>query len=165
MVQLALLLLGAQAVQRHWLRLAVVGVLWTTLGLVVTADPLDGIHAMTMHALGALLVVEGVVTLLSALLSEAAGRLRVVRAFALIVPGLLIVETPWRNFVLISVLFGLALTVDGAIRIVPAPCSSASPAGASPWPPAGSSSSWPCSPSRHGRSPTRRPCHSASAWR
>lgn len=118
MVQLALLLLGAQAVQRHWLRLAIVGAGWAAFGLVVTADPLDGVQNITMHVLGALLVIEGAVALSSALLSEATGRrLRAVRALALIVPGLLIVETPWRNFVLISILFGLALTVDGAIRI------------------------------------------------
>lgn len=39
------------------------------------------------------------------------------RAAVLIVPGLLIIETPWRNVVLNSVLFGLALLADGMIRI------------------------------------------------
>lgn len=117
MVQLALLLLGAQAVQRHWLRLAIVGAGWAALGLVVIVDPLDGVQDITMHTLGALLMLEGTATLLSAVLSEVGGRLRIVRALALIVPGFMIVETPWRNFVLISVLFGLALAVDGAVRI------------------------------------------------
>ena len=39
MVQLVLLLLGTQAVQRHWLRLAALGLVWTALGLVVITDP------------------------------------------------------------------------------------------------------------------------------
>ncbi len=68
-VQLVLLLLGAQAVQRHWLRLAVVGLVWTALGLVVITDPLDGVQDITMDTLGALLVIEGTVRLLVALLS------------------------------------------------------------------------------------------------
>lgn len=124
MAQIALLLLGAQAVQRHWLRLATIGLGWMALGLVVVTAPLDGVedmldgvHHVTMHLLGALLMIEGAVTLLSALLSERTRWLRVVRGLALFVPGFLIVETPWRNLMLISVLFGLALTVDGAVRI------------------------------------------------
>ena len=121
MVQLALLLLGAQAVQRHWLRLAAVGLIWAALGLVVIADPLDDVQDIAMEALGALLVVEGTVTLLVALLSEGKRRLHTAKAVALIVLGLLIIktpwETPWPDFVFISVLFGLALTIDGAMRI------------------------------------------------
>lgn len=117
MVQLALLLVGAQAVQRHWRALALIGVAWTLLGLVVLIDPLDGVQDITMDGLGALLVIEGVVTLAVGLLAGAPGRVWAVRAAVLIVPGLLIIEAPWRNVVLNSVLFGLALLADGIIRI------------------------------------------------
>lgn len=117
MVQLALLLVGSQAVQRHWRTLGAIGTAWTLLGLVVLIDPLDGVQDITTDMLGTLLVIEGVVTLAVGLLAEAPGRAWAVRAAVLIIPGLLIIETPWRNVVLNSVLFGLALLADGTIRI------------------------------------------------
>ncbi len=117
MIQLALLLVGVQAVQRHWLTLAAVGAIWGALGLGILIDPLDGVQNVTMHTLGLLLVLEGLATLLTGLLAHAAGPLRLTRAFAFMAPGLLIIDTPWRNVVLISVLFGLALLIDGAVRI------------------------------------------------
>ena len=121
MVQLVLLLLGAQAVQRHWLRLAFIGLVWTALGLVVIADPLDDVQDIAMEMLGALLVVEGAIRLLVALLSEGERRLRAAKAAALVVLGLLTIkvpwETPWPDFIFISLLFGLVLAVDGAVRV------------------------------------------------
>jgi uncharacterized membrane protein HdeD (DUF308 family) len=117
MIQLALLLVGVQAVQRHWLTLASLGAIWGALGFGILVDPLDGVQNITMHTLGLLLVFEGLATLALGLLAHSAGPLRLSRALAFIVPGLMIVETPWRNVVLISVLFGLALLVDGMVRI------------------------------------------------
>lgn len=118
MVQLAFLLVGAQVVQRHWRLLALIGAAWALLGVIVLIDPLDGVQDITMHTLGALLMIEGVVTLGAGLLTDTPGRLWTVRAAMLTVPGLLIIETPWRNVVLISVLFGLALLADGTVRII-----------------------------------------------
>ena len=118
MVQLALLLLGMQAVQRHWRTLTAIGAGWILLGLIVAIDPLDGVQDITMHTLGAFLVIEGAVIAATALLTEWRGRLWIAQAAALIIPGLLIIETPWRNFVLISVLFGIALVADGSVRIL-----------------------------------------------
>ena len=117
MIQLALLLVGVQAAQRHWLTLASLGAIWGALGFGILVDPLDGVQNITMHTLGLLLVFEGLATLALGLLAHSAGPLRLSRALAFIVPGLMIVETPWRNVVLISVLFGLALLVDGMVRI------------------------------------------------
>ena len=117
MIQLGLLLLGVEAVRRHWVTLAVAGFLWTLLGVVILAAPLEGIHAITMQALSLLLVIEGVVTLTAGFLAGARGRLWLVKALALIVPGVLIAETPLRSVMLISILFGVALSIDGAIRL------------------------------------------------
>lgn len=69
MVQLALLLVGTQAVQRHWRSLALVGAAWALLGAVVLIDPLDGVQDITMDGLGALLVIEGSVILALGLLA------------------------------------------------------------------------------------------------
>jgi uncharacterized membrane protein HdeD (DUF308 family) len=118
MVQLALLLVGMEAVRRHWRSLVLIGIIWILLGLVVAIDPLDGVQNITMHALGVVLVLEGLVTLAVGFLANRPGRLWAVRGAALAVPGLMIVETPWRNVVLISVLFGLALVADGTVRIL-----------------------------------------------
>lgn len=118
MVQLALLLVGMNAIQRHWRTLAVIGACWMLLGVVVIIDPLDGVQNITMHSLGALLMIEGLITLAAGLLAGRPGQLWMLRPAALIVPGLMIIETPWRNLVLISVLFGIALVVDGTLRIV-----------------------------------------------
>jgi len=117
MVQLALLLLGVKAVKRHWLSLAVIGAGWGMLGLGIDAEALEGIQAATMHWFGILLVIEGVVTLLTGVLSNTPGRLWIIKTIALIVPGLVVMETPWRDVVLISVVFGVALMLDGGVRI------------------------------------------------
>jgi uncharacterized membrane protein HdeD (DUF308 family) len=117
MIQLTLLLLGVEATQRHWLTLATVGAIWAALGFGIVIDPLDGVQNITMHTLGLMLAFEGVVTAIAGLLSHAPRRLWVAKAVALTAAGLMIVETPWRNVVLISVLFGLALLVDGCVRL------------------------------------------------
>jgi uncharacterized membrane protein HdeD (DUF308 family) len=120
MVQLALLLVGMQAFQRHWRSLALIGVAWILIGLIVMIDPLDGVQDISMNVLGSLLVLEGVVTLGAGVLAGWQGWLWIVRAAVLIVPGLMIIEVPWRNHMLNSVLFGVALTADGTLRILAA---------------------------------------------
>jgi uncharacterized membrane protein HdeD (DUF308 family) len=117
MVQLLLLLLGVQAVRRHWQWLALIGAAWIALGLIVVIDPLERAQKFTMHILGELLVLEGAVVIIVWVLNSSRRQLSFLRAAALILPGLLIIDTPWRNVVLISCLFGLALTADGVIRL------------------------------------------------
>ncbi|HTW26127.1 MAG TPA: hypothetical protein VME92_03290 [Acetobacteraceae bacterium] len=118
MVQLALLLLGLEAVQRHWLPLATIGAAWGLLGALVIIDPLDGVQNITLHTLGFLLVIEGASALLALLVSAAKARLVALRSVALILAGLMIIETPWRNLMLVSILFGLGLLVDGTVRAI-----------------------------------------------
>lgn len=117
MVQIVLLLLGVKAVQRHWLSLAVIGTGWGMLGLGIGAEAFEGIQAATVHWFGILLVIEGAVSLLAGVLSSTPGRLWIIKTVALVVPGLIIMETPWRNLMLISIVFGMALMADGGIRI------------------------------------------------
>ena len=45
----ALLLLGVEAVRRHWLTLAVIGAIWAALGLGIIIDPLDGVQDITIR--------------------------------------------------------------------------------------------------------------------
>lgn len=115
MIQLVLLLLGAEAVRRHWLTLVVVGAIWIETGLVIVIDPLDGVQDITMRTLGALLMVEGLVGLAVGALANAR-RMWLAKGLALVAAGLMVVVTPWRNDVFISVLFGLGLLADGTLR-------------------------------------------------
>jgi uncharacterized membrane protein HdeD (DUF308 family) len=118
MIQLMLLLVGMKAVQHHWRSLALIGAIWTGLGVVVLVDPLDGVQDITMHALCALLLIEGGIGLIAGLLARPMGWIWASRVGVRIIVGLLIMNTSWRNFVLISILFGIVLLVDGALRLM-----------------------------------------------
>jgi uncharacterized membrane protein HdeD (DUF308 family) len=118
LIQLMLLLVGMKAIQHHWRSLALVGAIWTGLGVVVLVDPLDGVQDITMHALSALLLVEGGVGLVAGMLARPMGWVWATRVAVRIVFGLVIIDTPWRNLMLISILFGLVLLVDGLLRLV-----------------------------------------------
>lgn len=117
MVQIALLLIGMQAVQHHWRSIAMIGVLWSALGLVVLVDPLDGIQDITLHTLGGFLIVEGAVAVLAGITTGAAFWRWAIRGGVLIVIGLMVVQTPLRNLFLTSILFGTALLIDGIVRM------------------------------------------------
>jgi uncharacterized membrane protein HdeD (DUF308 family) len=117
MVQMVLILLGVEAIQHHWKVITGIGLSWTALGLFVIVDPLEGMQSFTMHSLGLLLAIEGVIGLLLWMINGRRRRLSLIRAAALIVLGLEIMDTPFRNTVLISFLFGFALTIDGLVRL------------------------------------------------
>jgi uncharacterized membrane protein HdeD (DUF308 family) len=115
MIHLLLLLLGAEAVKRHWLLISLFGFLWAAIGAVILMETVEGIHGYTMHGLGVLLVLEGAVTLTIRLAGHRS-RFWLAKATALILPGIAIVETPLRNLALVSILFGIALVVDSMLR-------------------------------------------------
>lgn len=115
MIQLAFLLLGAEAVRRHWIVLGVIGLAWALLGIAIIGEAVEDIHTYTMHLLGGLLVIEGLSTVLVGAIGHRT-RLWQIKAVALIVPGLAIIDTPLRNLMLISILFGLALLADSVVR-------------------------------------------------
>jgi uncharacterized membrane protein HdeD (DUF308 family) len=114
-IQLAFLLLGAEAIRRHWAVLGAIGVVWALLGAVIMTEAVENIHGYTMHVLGFLLVIEGCMTVLASLAGDRP-RLWQAKAIALTVPGLAVIETPLRNLMLISILFGLALMADSLVR-------------------------------------------------
>ena len=117
MIQLAFLLLGAEAVRRHWIVLGIIGALWALLGTAILTESFEHIQGYTMHILGLLLVIEGCVTMLARFAGHR-GRLWHVKALALLLPGLAIIETPLRNLMLVSILFGLALIADSIVRTI-----------------------------------------------
>ena len=115
MIQLAFLLLGAEAIRRHWIILVVVGLTWALLGAAIVGETFEHIRGYTMHLLGMLLLIEGSVALLVSLFGHRS-RLWPIKALALLIPGIAIIETPLRNLMVVSILFGLALMADSAVR-------------------------------------------------
>ncbi len=89
MIQLAFMLLGAEAIRRHWLVLGVIGLAWAALGLAIVTEAIAGIGGYTVHLLGLLLVIEGGAAVLAGVTGHRP-RLWRMKAFALIVPGLVI---------------------------------------------------------------------------
>ncbi len=101
--------------------MAAFGMLWIVLGLAIITDAADGITVVATETFGWLLVFEGLIALSFRIGASAQGaRLATLKALALLAFGLLIVDMPWHNDLANSILFGLALTVDGVIRIAAA---------------------------------------------
>ena len=121
MVKLAILLMGADAMQRRWLALALIGVVWAGLGVLIMADASDGVTVVATETFGYLLVIEGLAAFLATIVDVVSGgRLLLIRALALIAFGLLIIDMPWRNDIANSLLFGLAFLIDGIVRVAAA---------------------------------------------
>ena len=117
MIRLVVLLLGAEATRRKWRSMAIVGVLWLAIGIVIIGDGADGITVIATQTFAYFLIAEGVIALLLTMASPGyRSRFFFSRAMALLLLGLLIVESPWRNHLANSILFGTAFLIDGGIR-------------------------------------------------
>lgn len=120
MLRLLLLLLGSDIVRRQWLPLAVLGAFWTLLGLAIIVDALDGHTVIAPRYFGYLLLLEGLVALVAAAIGTSRRGTRLLQAALLLGPGIVIVlQAPGSNLI-IAILLGLVLLVDGAFRIVSA---------------------------------------------
>ncbi|MCB8819717.1 HdeD family acid-resistance protein [Microvirga rosea] len=120
MIRLAVFLMGLETMRRQWPSLAVLGVLWFALGLVIMLDAADGMTVVITETFGYLLVAEGLVAVIFSLGLGRRGRFFLARALVMMVLGLLVVDLPWRNDLANSVLFGIAFLLDGAIRLAAA---------------------------------------------
>jgi len=117
MIRLLLLLLGAELVQRRWRVLLAIGVLWSGLGIAIMIDAFDGSVRVRPHYFGYLLLLEGIVSLFAALFAAKLRPYQFVKAFAMIVPALVIILQPRHSNLLIAMLLGGVLFIDGAARI------------------------------------------------
>ena len=121
MTRLILLLLGNDFMQRRWLMLAIVGLIWAVLGAAIFVDALDGVMYFPIHVFGYLLLVEAVVSLIV----TPSGRdtrvvLRKARGVAFLILGLLLVDEHHTASVILAMLFGLAFLMDGIFRMAAA---------------------------------------------
>jgi uncharacterized membrane protein HdeD (DUF308 family) len=121
MIRLAMLLVGARALRRKWQALAVLGILWLVLGLAVMVDASGRLGIVTVEAIAVLLLFEGFLALaLFTLAPHRRGYTILIKAFALLVLGGMILDFPGRVDVEDSLLFGLAFLIDGGARIATA---------------------------------------------
>jgi len=120
MIRLLLLLLGAELVQRRWRILLAIGVLWSGIGIAIVIDALDGSTVVRPHYFGYLLLLEGIVSLFAAILATARRPYQFAKALVMIVPALVIILQPRHSNLLIAMLLGGVLFLDGAARIASA---------------------------------------------
>jgi len=118
MAPLWMLLVGRAAVRRHWYLILATGLLWSLLGILVVIDSLDGALHVPDRWFGLILLAEGVSSLavgVSAL--GAARRLRLFKGVLLSIMAVLIMMATRHSTFLLAMIFGLAFTVDGVVRI------------------------------------------------
>lgn len=119
MLKLCFLLIGAPSFRARWYVIAIIGGVFITLATMLAIDASDGVTFVTRETLGLVFVVNG----LGALLVFAGrGRDRMrsllfLKAAALLLVGLLIIQPPVSTEWTLTVLFALAFTLDGIGRI------------------------------------------------
>ena len=118
MIRLALLLLGPDFIRSRWGWLALVGLLWAALGVAIFIDALDGDVYFPVHVFGYLLIVEAIVTLVATTSNLGTQTvLRKSRGVLFLVIGLLMIDPRRTAEFILALLFGLAIGVDGLLRV------------------------------------------------
>jgi uncharacterized membrane protein HdeD (DUF308 family) len=118
MAPLWLLLVGRAAVRRHWHLILATGLVWSLLGLTIMIDSLDGALHVPERWFGLILLAEGAGSLaVGASALGAARRLRLLKGGLLTIMAVLILVATRHSTFLLAMIFGIAFTVDGVIRI------------------------------------------------
>lgn len=117
-MRLLLLLLGAELVQRRWQVLLVVGALWAVTGVAIASDAIGGAHIIRPHYYGHLLLLQGVITLIAGLLASQRRIQLLAKAMILLVPACVIVVLPRHSNMVIAMLIGGVMLLDGSVRIL-----------------------------------------------
>lgn len=122
MVQLAFILVGAQALRRRWWGLLIVALVLFALAAGILADLVDGTLSVATGLFGFVFLFEGLLGLFIGIASpNPTGRLFIlIRSLVLLLLGGLIIDTPFHSEMAVAILFALAFAVDGVARIVSA---------------------------------------------
>jgi hypothetical protein len=120
-IEVILLLVGGDRLQRRWLLLVVIGVAWLVAGAVLGVDALDGRLTFPLETFALLVLLQCLLALSLARSGlSLAPRLRFAQAAALAVIAILILS-PWDlGDVLIAISLAVAFAVDGLARMVTA---------------------------------------------
>ena len=131
MLRVLLLLLGTGYVRRGWRVHVVLGALLVSLAVFLLADAWDGMLVFPLRLFGAVLLAEGLLTLVAGFVTSGIRRRIVLARGALItVSAVLVVIGGTTADILVSIAFGIAFAVDGMTCASPRRTSSASPASA-----------------------------------
>lgn len=118
MIQIALLLFGADFVRRQAGLLAWLGAAWALLGVFIIIDGMDGVRYFPVHVFGAVLLLESLVTL-----SVASGGVGAQKAVLYFKGGLflfiavLILSGRSTSNLLLAIVFGLSYFVTGTLQM------------------------------------------------
>ena len=121
MIEVILLLVGGNYLQRRWALLVVLGVAWLVAGIFLCIDAIDGKLVFPLESFALLVLLECLVAFSLARSGlSLAPKLRLIQAASLAVVALLILS-PWDlGDVLIAVSLAMAFAIDGLTRIVTA---------------------------------------------
>ncbi|MGO1767177.1 MFS transporter [Advenella sp. S44] len=121
MIQIALLLFGANFVRRNAYLLGVLGLLWLVAGLVIFIDALDGVRYFPLVLFGVLLLIESVITLSVA--ASGIGAQKAVLYFkggGFFLISLLILVNDTISNILLAIILGMAYFVMGTLQMASA---------------------------------------------
>ncbi|WP_244000812.1 HdeD family acid-resistance protein [Methylobacterium sp. E-005] len=118
MAPLWLLLVGRAEVGRHWRLLLSVGLLWALAGIVVAVDSLDGALHVPDRWFGVILLIDGLISFaVGASVTGTARRMRLFQGVLLTLMAVLILMATRHSNFLLAMIFGVAFTVDGLVRV------------------------------------------------
>ena len=104
----------------RWVRwiLVIVGLLGVAVGIIVLAEPHNGLASLAVIT-GVFLLIDGIITTASSLFTGGERRvMSVVSGVVSLLVGVLLIRHPVNSVVAIGLLLGLWLIVSGAIRLV-----------------------------------------------
>jgi uncharacterized membrane protein HdeD (DUF308 family) len=121
MIQLVLLLLGADYLRKRWRTLQITGLLWTIAGVFVFIDALDGALYFPIAFFAWLLMLDGLSTLAVAWTGMGGQRsLRYVKGIAFLFAATLILVGHHHGNFILSMIFGTLFLVDGLLQSISA---------------------------------------------
>ena len=114
MIEIILLLVGGEYLQRRWRLLVVIGVVWLVAGLFLCIDAIDGTLTFPLEGFALLVLLECLVAFSLARSGlSLAPKLRLVQAAALALVAVLILS-PWDlGDIVIALVLAAAFAVDG----------------------------------------------------
>lgn len=106
----------------RWIRwtFVIVGLIGVGVGIFVLAEPHNGLASLAVIT-GVFLLIDGILTTISSLLSGGEGRfVSVVAGVVALVVGVLLIRHPVNSVVAVGLLLGIWLIAAGAVRLVEA---------------------------------------------
>ncbi|TCV98759.1 uncharacterized membrane protein HdeD (DUF308 family) [Biostraticola tofi] len=121
MIHITIVLMGINYLRARWFGLMFIGLLSVLCGAIVSIDALDNSLYFPLSFFAAILLIEGIATVLLAL-NDAGGQktLRYIKGSSFIIAALLILAGHHEGNIVLSLVFGTLFLVDGLLQIISA---------------------------------------------